>query len=311
MFISYSETTVTFSTLAWLYPLGPSNFVRLNFKVLVHRAVARQHLLFFWHFVALRSEIRSLNLTDSRVIFFLEHHQSYYHYYNYYYCSSYYGIICRIVVNHTTCKNTPKSFEFKYITNKSVWYPIPVLDRYNLNFISDGRTLKWMPVKNVVWVLFCQHEINPKSSQQQMTACPHHMFSSEGFILMHLPSLPVLWPQIRIIRCIQTPGTLTHTCTHTLARFMFPSLSCLYHSQLAASGQLCSPERHKNSEGEKRKKSPSTLINQTWASSGPQLAFPCRPPHSPPFAFPLTQSVTAPSDSSRWADESYANVPCL
>lgn len=204
-------------------------------------------------------QIRSLNLisadTDSRVSFFWKHHQSYYHYYNYYYCSYYCGIICRIVSNHTTCKNTQKSFEFKHITKKSVSYLhlTPVLDPYNPNFISDGRTLKWMPVKNVVWVLFCQHEINLKSSQRQMTACPHHMFSSEGFILMHLPSLPVLWPQIRIIRCIQTPGTLTHTCTHTLARFMFPSLSCLYHSQLAASGQLCSPERHKNSEGKKEK----------------------------------------------------------
>lgn len=99
----------------------------------------------------------------------------------------------------------------------------------------------------------CQHETNPQSAQQQFTACPHQMFSSEGFILMHLPALPVLWPQIRIIRCIQTSGTFTdtHTRAHTLARFKFPSLSCLYHSQLA-SGQLCSPEHRKN----RKKKNP-------------------------------------------------------
>lgn len=71
----------------------------------------------------------------------------------------------------------------------------------------------------------------------------------------------------------------THTHKHkrarTLARFMLSSLSCLYHSQLAASGQLHSPEHRKKLKGgvgeeggwvrakEKKKKKNSTLINQT------------------------------------------------
>lgn len=34
---------------------------------------------------------------------------------------------------------------------------------------------------------------------------------------------------------------------------MLPSLSCLYHSQLAASGQLYSPEHRKNWKGGEKK----------------------------------------------------------
>lgn len=108
-------------------------------------------------------------------------------------------------------------------------------------------------------------------AQQSFTASDDHLW----FILMHLPSLPVLRPQIRIIRCVQTSGTLTHphTCVPRLLVSCFPPLSCLHHSQLAASGQLCSPlSAAKIGEGKKKKT--STLINQTWASSGPQLAFP-------------------------------------
>lgn len=33
LFVSHSHSAVTFSKLAWLYPLGPSEFVRLNFQV--------------------------------------------------------------------------------------------------------------------------------------------------------------------------------------------------------------------------------------------------------------------------------------
>lgn len=95
---------------------------------------------------------------------------------------------------------------------------------------------------------------SPQSAQQQFNACPSQMFNSEGFILIHLPSLPVLWPQIRIIRCIQTSGTLTdtHTRTHTLTRFMFPSLSCLYHSRLVLLVSSAALSTRKN----RKKKSP-------------------------------------------------------
>ena len=94
--------------------------------------------------------------------------------------------------------------------------------------------------------------------------------------------------------------TYSHTCSFHVPLLYLVCITVRFWSALSTTKNRL-----------KKKKIPSTLINQTWASSGLQLAFPCRPPHSPPFALPLTQSVTAPSDSSRWADESYANVPCL
>lgn len=85
-----------------------------------------------------------------------------------------------------------------------------------------------------LWYEFCYVSMKqihnlPNSSLLHVSTS---MFSCEGFILMHLPSLLVLCSHIRIIRCIQTSGSLTDSHVHALARFMFPSLSCLYRSQL-------------------------------------------------------------------------------
>lgn len=104
---------------------------------------------------------------------------------------------------------------------------------------------------------------------------------------MHLPLLPVLWPQIRIIRCIRTSGTLT--CTAALSRFMFPSLSCLYRSQLAL---LVSSAALSSAKLGGRKKTPSTLINQTWAFRGPQLPIPSSTLSS--FRFPSNPISNSP-----------------
>lgn len=105
---------------------------------------------------------------------------------------------------------------------------------------------------------------------------------------MHLTLLPVLWPQIRIIRCIQTSGTRTRT--RMLSRFMFPSLSCLYHIQLVL---LVSSAALSGSKLEgKKKKQPSTLINQTWAFRGPQLPIPSSTLSS--FRFPSNPISNSP-----------------
>lgn len=44
----------TFWMLAWLYPLGPSKFVRLNFEVLCVELWPGSVYWSYWHFVALR-----------------------------------------------------------------------------------------------------------------------------------------------------------------------------------------------------------------------------------------------------------------
>lgn len=154
MFIPYSQA-VTFSRLPWLYPLGPSKFVRLNFGGFLHGALARAAFICSqWHSATLRWQ------------------------------------------NAAADASIEGSISFVIATMKQI-HDLPGSD---------------------------------------LLACPHQMFGSD-FILVRLPSLPVLRPQIRIIRCIQTSGTLnthlhTHTYAHVLARFMFPSLSCLYHRQL-------------------------------------------------------------------------------
>lgn len=100
-----------------------------------------------------------------------------------------------------------------------------------------------------------------------------HKLPRQWHILMHLPSLPVLRPRMRIIRCAQTSGTLrdadTYDCSfHVLASVLFVS------QRAAASGQLCSPQHCKIKAG-KKPRFPSTLINQTWAFSGPSARLPC------------------------------------
>lgn len=200
VFASCSPSPVTLSALAWLYPPGPSEFVRLNFE-------------------ALSSEPCSL---------------------------------------------------------------------FSLGFLEHAD------LNRMFFFLLCLNQI--------------HKLPRQWRILMHLPSLPVLRPRIRIIRCAQTSGTLrdadTYDCSfHVLASVLFVS------QRAAASGQLCSPQ-HCKIKAEKKDSPPLWLIKHEH-SAAPQLASPVHPPHSPSFAFLLTQSVTVSPDSSRWVDESYANVTCL
>lgn len=201
----------------------------------------------------------------------------------------------------------------------TIW-SLAVLDPLNLvglNFVvlcmqiwSFCRTQVMVHPRVRLYRSWCKFEL----AWIKSTICPRavtlhvhdKMFNSEGFILMHLPSLPVLCSKIRIIRCIQTSGCLTEAHVHTL---LLVSCSPLYLVCIAASQRFWSALQpwapHKPG-----KKNLSSLINQTWASSGPQLAVPCRPPHSS-IRFPSNPISNSPFWQLRWTDESYANVLCL
>lgn len=188
----------------------------------------------------------------------------------------------------------------------TIW-SLAVLDPLNLvglNFVvlcmqiwSFCRTQVMVHPRVRLYRSWCKFEL----AWIKSTICPRavtlhvhdKMFNSEGFILMHLPSLPVLCSKIRIIRCIQTSGCLTEAHVHTL---LLVSCSPLYLVCIAASQRFWSalqpwaPQK------------PGKKISLLWLIKHEHpvvLSLPSHAVlHTPPFAFPLTQSVTAPSDSS-------------
>lgn len=81
------------------------------------------------------------------------------------------------------------------------------------------------------------HKINT-GAESEFTASPYPAV----FFLMHLPSL-MLWRQIRIIRCIQSSGTLVHT--HRLVSCFLLYLVCIAVSlQLVVSSAALSAAKN-------------------------------------------------------------------
>lgn len=126
---------------------------------------------------------------------------------------------------------------------------------------------------------------------------------------MNLLSVPALRFQIRIIRCVQTPGTLTDTQTRWQACFFHVSFAILFVPWSdRAPGQRSNPRAPQK----EKKKSPLFWLTKHEHPAGPEHAFLRRPQQSSYFFFPLlTKSGAALSDSSRWPDESYANLARL